>query len=109
MHHRLTKKMLQSRQADEVFEVLLGGVTEGYGFSRVVDRKVSTEGYLVFQGEVDPVPGTPLRIPLWNPGSLLARTFWSGNLFHASPRELALIFPRKRRSSAPLPFSASRS
>ena len=24
MHHRLTKKMLQSRQADEVFEILLG-------------------------------------------------------------------------------------
>jgi diguanylate cyclase (GGDEF)-like protein len=88
-HHRLTKKMLQSRQADEVFEILLAGVTEGYGFSGSLIGKVSTDGYLVFQGETDPVSGSPLRIPLWNPGSLLARTFWSGNLFHASPRELA--------------------
>jgi len=42
----------------------------------------------VFGGETDPVSGSPLRIPLWNSGSLLARTFWSGNLFHASPLEL---------------------
>jgi len=88
-HHRLTKKMLQSRQVDEVLEILLAGVTEGYGYSGAVIGKVSADGYLVFQGEADPVSGSPLRIPLWNPGSLLARTFWSGNLFHASPRELA--------------------
>lgn len=87
-HHRLTKKMLQSRQSDEVFEILLGGVTEGYGFSGSLVGKASADGYLVFDGETDPVSGSPLRIPLWNPGSLLARTFWSGNLFHASPREL---------------------
>jgi diguanylate cyclase (GGDEF)-like protein len=87
-HHRLTKKMLQSRQADEIFEILLGGVTEGYGFPGALIGKVSTDGYLVFEGETDPVSGSPLRIPLWNPGSLLARTFWSGNLFHASPLEL---------------------
>jgi diguanylate cyclase (GGDEF)-like protein len=88
-HHRLTKKMLQSRQADEILEILLAGVTEGYGYSGALIGKVSSDGYLVFQGETDPVSGSPLRIPLWNPGSLLARTFWSGNLFHASPRELA--------------------
>jgi len=88
-HHRLTKKMLQSRQADEILEILLAGVTEGYGYSGALLGKVSPDGYLVFQGETDPVSGSPLRIPLWNPGSLLARTFWSGNLFHASPRELA--------------------
>ena len=88
-HHRLTKKMLQSRAADEVFEILLAGVTEGNGFSGALIGKVSTDGYLVFLGETDPVSGSPLRIPLWNPGSLLARTFWSGNLFHVSPRELA--------------------
>ena len=87
-HHRLTKKMLQSRKADEVFEILLAGVTDGYGFSGAMIGKVSTDGYLVFHGETDPVSGSPLRIPLGNPGSLLARTFWSGNLFHASPREL---------------------
>jgi len=88
-HHRLTKKMLQSRTSDEVLEILLAGVTEGYGYSGALIGKVSADGYLVFQGETDPVSGSPLRIPLWNPGSLLARTFWSGNLFHASPRELA--------------------
>lgn len=88
-HHRLTKKMLQSRQADEVFEILLAGVMEGYGFSGALIGRVSNDGYLVFHGETDPVSGgSPLRVPLWNPGSLLARTFWSGNLFHASPREL---------------------
>ena len=87
-HHRLTKKMLQSRQADEVFDILLGGVTEGYGFPGSLIGKVSADGYLVFEGETDPVSGSPLRIPLWNPGSLLARTFFSGNLYHSSPRDL---------------------
>jgi len=87
-HHRLTKKMLQSRQADEVFEILLGGIAEGYGFPGTLIGKVSADGYLVFQGETDPVTGSPLRIPLWHPGSLLARTFWSGNLLHPSPLEL---------------------
>mgnify|MGYP001367725987 FL=1 len=87
-HHRLTKKMLQSRQADEVFDILLGGIAEGYGFTGTLIGKVSSDGYLVFLGETDPVSGSPLRIPLWHPGSVLARTFWSGNLLHASPREL---------------------
>jgi diguanylate cyclase (GGDEF)-like protein len=88
-HHRLTKKMLQSRQADEVFEILLGGIAEAYGFPGTLIGKVSADGHLVFRGETDPVSGGPLRIPLWHPGSLLARTFWSGgNLLHASPREL---------------------
>ena len=87
-HHRLTKKMLQSRQADEVFDTLLGGISEGYGFPGTCIGKVSDDGFLVFQGETDPVSGSPLRIPLWHPGSLLARTFWSGNLLHGSPREL---------------------
>jgi len=87
-HHRLTKKLLQSRQADEVFEILLGGVAEGYGFPGALIGKVSEDGYLVFPGETDPVSGNPLRIPLWHPGSLLARTFWSGNMLHASPRNL---------------------
>jgi len=87
-HHRLTKKMLQSRQADEVFDTLLVGIAEGYGFHGTLIGKVSSDGYLVFQGETDPVSGNPLRIPLWHPGSLLARTFWSGNLLHASPRDV---------------------
>jgi len=87
-HHRLTKKMLQSRQADEVFEILLGGIVEGYGFSGALIGKVSDDGHLVFHGETDPVSGSPLRIPLWNPGSLFARTFWYGNLLHDAPLNL---------------------
>ncbi|OIP36557.1 MAG: hypothetical protein AUK27_01110 [Deltaproteobacteria bacterium CG2_30_66_27] len=87
-HHRLTKKMLQSRQADEIFEILLGGITDGHGFPGTVIGKVSADGYLVFQGETDPVSGSPLRIPLWHPASLLARTYWTGNLLHAAPMEL---------------------
>ncbi|MGE5285396.1 MAG: GGDEF domain-containing protein [Actinomycetota bacterium] len=87
-HHRLTKKMLQSRQADEVFEILLGGAVEGCGFPGTSIGKVSADGYLVFQEETDPASGSPLRIPLWHPGSLLARTFWSGNLLYATPLEL---------------------
>jgi len=88
LHHRLTKKMLQSREADDVFDILLGGIAGGYGFSGALIGKVSDDACLVFQGETDPVTGIPLRIPLWDPGSLLARTFWSGNMLHESPREL---------------------
>lgn len=87
-HHRLTKRMLQSRQADEVFEILLGGIVDGYGFPGALIGKVSDDGHLVFHGETDPVSGSPVRIPLWHPGSLLARTFWSGNLLHAAPLDL---------------------
>lgn len=90
-HHRLTKKMLQSRNADEVFEILLDGIVEGYGFPGTLIGKVSADGYLVFHGETDPASGNPARIPLWHPASLLARTFWSGNLLSASPRELPHI------------------
>lgn len=87
-HHRLTKKMLQSRRADEVFEILLNGIVEGYGFTEALIGKTSDDGHLVFYGQTDPVSGSPLRIPLWHPGSLLARTFWSGNLLHAAPMDL---------------------
>ncbi len=87
-HHRLTKKMLQSREPGEVFDILIGGVSDGYGFPNSLIGKASPDGNLVFHGETDPVSGNPMRIPLFHPGSLLARTFWSGNLFHASPLQL---------------------
>jgi len=77
-HHKVTKKMLQSRQIDEVFETLLDGIAEGYGFRGALLGKVSRDGFVVFAGEPDPLSGVPTRIPLWNPNSLLARTFWSG-------------------------------
>ena len=60
----------------------------GYGFPGTLIGKVTTDGHLVFHGETDPRSGNPLGIPLWNSDSLLARTFWSGNLLHTSPREL---------------------
>jgi diguanylate cyclase (GGDEF)-like protein len=56
----------------------------------------------VFHGETDPATGNPLRIPLWHPDSLLARTFWSGNLLHASPRDL-LHLPEEESILGPAP------
>ena len=64
------------------------GSRKDTAFPGTLIGKVTSDGYLVFHGETDPVSGNPLRIPLWRPDSLLARTFWSGNLLHTSPREL---------------------
>ncbi len=88
-HHRITKKMLQSRQYNEVFDTLRDGIAEGNGFQGTLIGKVSKDGYLLFQEELDPATGIPLRVPLWKPGFLLARIFWSGNnVFHPSPLDL---------------------
>jgi diguanylate cyclase (GGDEF)-like protein len=77
-HHKLTKKMLQARETDEVYETLLNGIVEGYGFQAALLGRVNRDGYLTFPGEPDPSTGNPVRIPLWNPGSLFARAFWGG-------------------------------
>ncbi|GAB4230505.1 MAG: hypothetical protein OHK0028_04970 [Deltaproteobacteria bacterium] len=88
-HHRLTKKMLQCRKTEEVFDILLSGIVEGFGFQGTLLGTVSDDAHLVFRGESDPVSGTPLRVPLWHPGSLLARTFWStATLQQDSPLDL---------------------
>ena len=79
LHHRITKRMLQAREVDELFDALLVGVSEGYGFQGAIAGKVSRDGFLVFPEEADRVTGASVRIPLWHPRSLLARTFWSGN------------------------------
>jgi hypothetical protein len=85
-HHKVTKKMLQSRQIDEVFDTLLDGIAEGYGFRGALLGRVSRDGSIVFAGEPDPLSGASTRIPLWDPRSIFARTFWSGtNVFLPAP------------------------
>ncbi len=89
LHHKITKRMLQAREEEEVFDALLVGISEGYGFQGAIAGRVSREGHLVFPGEADRVIGVPVRVPLWDPGSLLARTFWAGsNALLPSPREM---------------------
>jgi diguanylate cyclase (GGDEF)-like protein len=89
LHHKITKRMLQAREVEEVFQALLVGISEGYGFQGAVAGRVSREGHIVFPGEADRVTGVPVRVPLWDPGSLLARTFWAGsNALLQSPADL---------------------
>ena len=78
-HHKLTKKMLQSYRATDVFETLLKGVREGFGFPGAVLGVLEEKGTIVFRsaGNGEGRPGK--RIPCWEEESLLARTIWSGN------------------------------
>src|SRR3989304_5555945 len=78
-HHKLTKKMLQSYRATDVFETLLNGVREGFGFTGAVLGVLEEKGTIVFRsaGNGEGRPGE--RIPCWEEESLLARTIWSGN------------------------------
>lgn len=78
-HHRTTKKMLQSFLAEEVYEALLKGVRDGFGFHGAVLGMRDRDGYLVFMEDSGLEGRSVARIPLWNGNSLLARTFWSGN------------------------------
>ena len=92
LHHKITKRMLQAREVGEVFEALLVGVSEGYGFQGAIAGKISRDGHLVFPEDADRITGVPVRIPLWDPRSLLARTFWSGsNAFLPSPADLPML------------------
>ncbi len=91
-HHRITKKMLQCRQSSEVFQVYLSGIVDSYGFHDALIGTIGEGGYLQFHGEPDPLSGVSLKVPLWNPQSLLARTFWSGsNCLHESPTDIPHI------------------
>ena len=88
-HHKITKRMLQSRTTDEVFGALVDGIAGSFNFHGTLAGKVSGEGFLVFPGEAAPVTGVPLRVPLWDPHSLIARIFWAGsNVLHRAPLEL---------------------
>ena len=89
LHHKITKRMLQAREVGEVFEALLVGISEGYGFQGGIAGKISRDGYLTFPGEMDSVTGDSVRIPMWDPRSLVARTFWAGsNALVPSPQEM---------------------
>ena len=78
-HHRFTKKMLQSRQSHEVFETLLTGVRDGFGFPWAVLGILDEKGDIVFGNTGNGVGSSVIRIPSWDEGSILARSVWSGH------------------------------
>ncbi len=78
-HHRITKRMLRSLHPDEVFQSLIQGIREGLGFRGAVLGILAPDGNLLFRGEVPGEGGEPVRIPVWEEESLLARVLWGGN------------------------------
>jgi len=78
-HHKCTKKMLQSFRTEEVFETLLKGVRDGFGFQGAILGTVDRDSVLSFHDDTDLEGRKLTRIPAWNENSLLARTLWSGN------------------------------
>lgn len=89
--HMFTKKMLQSRQADEVFKILLRGVREGLGFPWTVIGILDEKGEIVFGGTGNGDGSSVIRIPCWDEGSIIARATWKGNA-------VVLPFPEDQRS-----------
>jgi len=83
--------MLQSRQADEVFEILLGGVTEGYGFPGSLIGKVSVDGISCSGGKPIPFRGVRSGSRCGTPAP-----FWRG---HSGPGP----FPRVPQELPHLP------
>jgi diguanylate cyclase (GGDEF)-like protein len=77
--HMFTKKMLQSRRPNEVFEILLRGVREGLGFPRTVIGVLDERGDIVFGTTGNGDGSSVTRIPCWDEGSIIARTTWKGN------------------------------
>ncbi len=78
-HHRFTKKMLQSLRSDEVYDTMLEGVREGFGFGGAILGLRDESGEIVFRGENDLDGRSSVRVPSWDHGSLIARTLWEGN------------------------------
>ena len=78
-HHRFTKKMLQSHRPHEVFETLLSGVRDGFGFPWAVLGILDERGDIVFGSTGNGSGSSVIRIPCWDEGSLLARSVWRGN------------------------------
>ncbi len=76
--HLFTKRMLQAFHAHEVHETLLQGVREGLGFTGAALGILDEGGDLVFGGAWSGNGHGRVRVPVWNEGSLLARTVWSG-------------------------------
>lgn len=79
-HHRFTKKMLQSHRSHEVFETLLTGVRDGFGFPWAVLGILDGKGDIVFGSMGNGDGLSVIRIPCWDEGSLLARSVWSGQV-----------------------------
>ncbi len=77
--HMITKKMLQSRRANEVLEILLRGVREGLGFPRTVIGVLDGKGDIVFGSTGNGDEGSVVRIPGWDQESVIARTTWKGS------------------------------
>lgn len=74
-HHKVTKRMLKSQSAEEVFQNLLQGIRDGLGFDRTVLGVCGQDGDIVFQEAIDaPV----VRISAWREDSLVARILWNG-------------------------------
>ncbi len=78
-HHRFTKKMLQSLRSEEVYDTLLEGVREGFGFHGAILGLRDRYGDIVFRGEGDLEGRSSVRVPCWDDGSLIARTVWDGS------------------------------
>jgi len=89
--HMFTKKMLQSRRASEVFEILLRGVREGLGFPWTVIGVLDEKGDIVFGNTGGGDDSSVIRIPCWDEGSIIARTTWKGI-------PVALPFPEDQKS-----------
>ena len=87
-HHRFTKKMLQSLRSDEVYETLIEGVRDGFGFRGAILGLRGADGDIVFRAEGEIDGRSRVRVPSWDEGSLIGRTQWDGSaLLISSVRE----------------------
>lgn len=78
-HHRFTKKMLQAPRSEDVFETLLEGVRDGFGFRGAILGLRDGSGDIVFRGE-DDLDGRPaVSVPSWDERSIMARAQWEGS------------------------------
>ena len=75
-HHRFTKKMFQSPRSEDVYNTLLEGIRDGFGFHGAILGLRDGEGEIVFRGEGDLDGRSSVRVPSWDEGSLIARTQW---------------------------------
>jgi len=78
VHHRYTKRMLQSLRHEEVLEILLMGIRDGLGFTGAVLGIRDPEGTLFFRSDPSRNGGEQIKIASFEENSLVARTFWSG-------------------------------
>lgn len=78
VHHRYTKRMLQSLRHEEVLEILLQGIRDGLGFPGAILGVRDSDGNLYFRNNPSENGGEQVKIASWDEASLVARTFWSG-------------------------------